>query len=74
MVSFTNHETISVKRFLYVPQEKYALSKYVVPVKTVYTTTSGAKVNMNGVDMLELHYGSGSRHGTHKIKYIVTSI
>ena len=45
-----------------------------VPVKTVYTTTSGAKVNMNGVDMLELHYGSGSRHGTHKIKYIVTSI
>ena len=28
--------------------------KYVVPVKTVYTTTSGAQVNVNGVDMLEL--------------------
>ena len=46
-----------------------SFSKYVVPVKTVYTTTSGAQVNVNGVDMLELcTYGSGSRHGPHKIK------
>ena len=40
-----------------------------MPVKTVDTTTSGAQVNMNGVDMLELYMEVVQG----KIKYVIVA-